>query len=510
MHKLLKRQLKRYYTSGSLSEEMQLLLERISITYEEFDNERNFLEHSIEVASDELNERNEELRIELLNIEQAYKQVKENERVIQHQAYHDALTNLPNRTLLLDRITHAIARCARTGDFIAVLFIDLDDFKKVNDTAGHQCGDELLVEASQRIKHCLREHDTLSRFGGDEFVILLENLNSQDVISPICQRIISSLKKPIEISGKNFRISSSIGITVYPQDGKGSEELIRKADLAMYQAKENGRGIFEYFNIAMEHLRSYQLDIENKLHSAIENNEFFIHYQPKIEVNNKKINSMEALLRWTPTSGMPISPASFIPIAEKTNLIKVIDKWVLEQACIQIKSWKNSGINDVRIAINLSAQKFSNKALILDVKEVLLKTGITGENLEFEITESMLMENLNQAIIILKELRGLGITIAIDDFGTGYSSLNYLQKLPIDSIKIDQSFIRDYEKNKDNSKIINTIISLGHNLNLTVVAEGVEQLESVIYLQKQNCDYIQGYYFYKPMSAKEITKLLLK
>lgn len=510
MHKLLKRQIKRHYVTGEITEEMQDLLKNISAAYNEFDRERSFLEHSMEVVSEELNERNTELRAELVNIEDAYKLVKENERLIQYQAYHDALTDLPNRTLLLDRVKHAITRCARSEDFIAILFIDLDHFKKVNDSAGHQCGDELLIEVSQRIKNCLRSHDTLSRFGGDEFVVLLENLTSHKIISSICHRILKVLKEPFNLAAKSFYISSSIGVAIHPQDDENPEELIRKADLAMYHAKENGRGIFEFFNTAIERLVSYQLEIENKLHFAIENKELSIHYQPKIKTGSPEINSMEALLRWSPKIGKAISPVDFIPIAEKSGLIEDIDRWVIEQACIQIKQWQNMGIHNIRIAVNLSAQQFSNKSLVSEVKCILLKTGISGQCLEFEITESMLMENLDQVIIILQKLRELGITIAIDDFGTGYSSLNYLQRLPIDSIKIDQSFIRDYEENTNNSKIIDAIISLGHSLNLSVVAEGVEELKSARYLQEQQCDYIQGYYFYKPMPAQKMTELLLK
>ncbi|TQV88767.1 putative bifunctional diguanylate cyclase/phosphodiesterase [Aliikangiella coralliicola] len=627
MHKLLKRQIKRKYPVAELPQELQELTQAISDAYSDFDNERTLLERSLELVSDELNQRNAELRNRLLELEDTFHQLgssmavldsifdatgeaifafdnngrlirfnraaqsllslpkvgevygnskiklllykllkepanfffelrklnanpttnlfgvvalkdqqlfeyhsspqlsndqlvgrvwcfrnvtqlKENEATIQFQAFHDALTQLPNRVLMLDRINHAIALSRRTNDLVAILFLDLDHFKKVNDTAGHQLGDELLIEVSRRIKSCLREYDTLARFGGDEFVVLLENIKSHQFASQTCQRIIHQLKKPFDLEGQVFHISTSIGVSIYPRDDDEPEELIRKADLAMYHAKENGRSHFEFFDKPLERMAHFQLELENKLRAAIKKHELSVYYQPQVDIREFKVRRVEALLRWFPEDGKPVPPSDFIPVAERAHLIGKIGYWVLEQACLQVKEWQSVGIENIRVAVNLSAQQFVGKKLVEDVKELIKKYGIEGRLLEFEITESILLEDLENVKEVLLELRKMDITVAIDDFGTGYSSLKYLQKLPIDSLKIDRSFIRELAENPNNKSIVNTIISLGHNLNLSVVAEGVEDKKMVAFLCERQCDFIQGYYFYKPMPVEEVTKIL--
>ena len=627
-HKLIRRQLKRHLDAGVPVDSLHSLLAAVSEAYLDFDNERALLERSLELVSEELNQRNLELRRKLGQLEQTHIElghsmavldsifdatgevilafdqqghlvqhnraaqdflqidqlatlrtrkralfkllnsmknnsefklrlaklrrdpyealfgttelkdgrlleyhtspqltgkilsgrvwcirdvttVKENEALIQFQAYHDALTKLPNRVLLLDRIKHAIAQSKRCDSLLAVLFIDLDHFKKVNDTVGHQVGDLLLVEVSERIRACLRDHDTLARFGGDEFVVVLENIQSHQIAIRACQRIIQQVLAPFKIGGKVFHISTSIGISVYPRDDLNAEELIRKADLAMYHAKDNGRGLFEFFNPSLERIANHQLDLENKLRLALKNQELVVYYQPQVETCRLRTNRMEALLRWFPPSGAAVSPADFIPVAERAGLIIEIGRWVLLQVCAQIRQWRSQGFNNICVSVNLSAQQFSDTNLLNEVKNMIREYDIDGHNLEFEITESILMENMEQVSRVLQAFRDLGISVAIDDFGTGYSSLKYLQKLPIDSVKIDRSFINELAAHPNDQSIVNAIISLGHNLNLTVVAEGVETKTVVEFLRQRQCDFIQGFYFHKPMPSEAITLLLL-
>ena len=433
---------------------------------------------------------------------------KQNEALIKHQAFHDALTNLPNRVLLLDRIEHAATFCDRVRDKLAVLFIDLDHFKKVNDTQGHHFGDKLLIEVAQRIKRCLRSHDTLARFGGDEFVVLLEKIDSHSMASSLCRRLIDYLKKPFHIETKIFHISCSVGVSVYPQDDTDSRELIRKADLAMYHAKERGRGTFEFFDPSLERFAQFQLELENRLRTAIKEKELSLYYQPKVCLKTGEIHSVEALLRWFPKDGPPISPASFIPVAERAGLLAEIDGWVLRKASQQIKSWRETIAPNLSVSVNLSAQQFNDENFVLEIENVLYDTDIPGSCLELEITESMLMENFDTARHYLSLLRQIGLKVSIDDFGTGYSSLQYLQRLPIDIIKIDRSFIRQMEENPQEKSIVDAIISLSHSLDLTVVAEGVEIASSYDYLKQRQCDYVQGFYCHKPMSVQALTELL--
>ncbi|MCW8999149.1 MAG: EAL domain-containing protein, partial [Kangiellaceae bacterium] len=434
--------------------------------------------------------------------------IKENEALVKYQAFHDSLTELPNRVLLIDRLNHAIKLSNRQKDLLAILFIDLDHFKKVNDTAGHQLGDELLIEVAKRIKGCLREHDTLARFGGDEFVVLLENIKSHRVAAHTCQRINLKLTEPFELDGNLFHISSSIGVSIYPRDDHQPEELIRKADMAMYHAKEKGRGTFEFFDSPLERIAQFQLELENRLRDAFLQQQLTVFYQPQVDTKEFKVRRSEALIRWFPKDGPPISPADFIPVAERAGFIKEIGYWVLEQVCQQISKLKTNGVDDVRMAINLSAQQFADETLVDQIMKLMQKYKVEGQDLELEITESMLLEDLEKVSAQLTQLRKLNISIAIDDFGTGYSSLKYLQKLPIDSIKIDRSFIQELSQNPGNQSIVNAIISLGHNLKLDVVAEGVEDKAIVEFLCFRQCDYIQGYYFYKPMPADELLALL--
>lgn len=437
-------------------------------------------------------------------------QVKENEMLIQHQAFHDALTDLPNRLLLQDRLKQEINFASRNSMLVAVLFIDLDYFKKINDTLGHQLGDELLIDVSRRIRSCLRETDTLSRLGGDEFVVVLGGIHSYKNAATTSQRIIENIQKYFKINNKKYYISCSIGISQYPNDDVSGTELIRKADLAMYHAKEQGRSHFQFFDDALERLAHYNLDLENNLRNALQEEQFEVFYQPKICLKNKNIKKLEALLRWRIDDKKMISPTEFIPLAERMGLIVPIGYWVIEAVCRQIKNWRTQGISDVVVAINLSAQQFSEDDFIEKVKRTLDKYQLQGNCLDWEITESILLEDLNKINELLTELKKLGSKISIDDFGTGYSSLQYLQRLSVDTLKIDRSFIVDLANSPTEESLVSGIILLAHNLKLSVVAEGVEEASMVDYLSQRNCDYIQGYYFYKPMDWKSMTDVFLK
>lgn len=435
-------------------------------------------------------------------------QIKKNEVLVEHLAFHDALTDLPNRVLMRDRLHHATSLATRLDVLVAVLFVDLDHFKKVNDTAGHHYGDDLLKEVAKRIQNCLRDHDTLARFGGDEFVILLENLKTHSTAAAIANRIIETLSQPYFIRGKTFHISCSIGVTLYPKDDTSPEELIRKADLAMYHAKDRGRNNFQFFNSALERLAHFHMDLENRLRDAIKESQFYLVYQPQVDTQSGYIVGMEALIRWKTEDGKMVSPAEFIPMAERIGLIAEIDQWVMGEVYRQVKCWLDQGLTDFVVSINLSANQMMRANLVDEIKKLHTDFQIPGNYICLEITESMLMTHLDQAIETLKQIRGMGLSVAIDDFGTGYSSLQYLQRLPVDSVKIDRSFIRDFEQNSNNQTIVNAIINLGHNLRLEVTAEGVEEQSTVAFLQNKRCDLIQGYFFFMPLKEAEMTKLL--
>ena len=435
--------------------------------------------------------------------------LKESAALIRKQAYYDALTGLPNRILLDDRLKHAIQYGERFDNKVAVLFIDLDDFKKVNDNAGHHAGDILLKEVTTRIQSCIREVDTLARLGGDEFVLVLENIQDTDIVSTICERIIIALSQSFNIFDNDYFISSSIGVSVYPQDGQTQQELMRKADMAMYRAKSLGKSNFQFFDDSLEASSQFHLYLENQLRSAIEKAQFSLVFQPKVCLKTQKVTAFEALIRWFDEGGNFVSPADFIPLAEQTGLIEKVGSWVLEATCQQIKSWKDLGLPLLPVAINVSPVEFNCQGLVDRFRQALEKYGIPGEMLEIEITESVFFEDMNKMSEILQKLRELGITVAVDDFGTGFSSLQYLHQLPIDVLKIDRSFIIDLEGNSHNEAIADTILTLARNLKLTVVAEGVETQASIDFLSERGCELAQGYFFYKPMQASDVTALLI-
>ncbi len=433
---------------------------------------------------------------------------KRAEEHIQYLAYYDPLTSLPNRVLLEDRIQVAIAAAKRENHKIAIAFLDLDHFKTINDSLGHQYGDKILSEVAKRLKRNVREYDTVARLGGDEFIIVFPRLHEAEEVAAITRKLLEELALPYFSDNIELRLTVSIGVSVFPDDGDDFSRLIMNADAAMYHAKASGRNNMQFFIGEMNRRAAELLSMENHLRRAIEREEFVLHYQPQIDLRTDRIVGFEALVRWLdPDRGM-IPPNQFIPIAEERGLIGPIGDWVLREACRQNRAWQDAGLPKLPVAVNISAQQFRAKDLIEKIKRVLHETGLEPQYLELEVTESTVMEDAESLIATLEELQQIGVLLAIDDFGTGYSSLSYLKRFPIDKIKIDRSFIRDIPDDKDDYSIVRAIISLSQNLNLKVIAEGVETIEQLTALRESCCDQYQGFYFSKPVATEAIEKLL--
>ena len=426
-----------------------------------------------------------------------------------HLAQHDFLTNLPNRVLLNDRIAQAITLANRHHTQFALLFLDLDNFKHINDSLGHATGDKLLQSVTQRLKDCVRESDTVSRQGGDEFVILLaENKNSNDA-AVSAQKILDELKAAHHVGKHQLHISTSIGISVYPADGLDAETLLKNADTAMYFAKDKGRNNYQFFIADMNTRAVERLIIQSNLGQAIEKQQLVLHYQPKVNIHTKEITGVEALLRWQHDEWGEVFPDIFVPVAEDSGLIIPIGRWVLRHACMQAKSWQNKGLAAITMAVNISAQEFLQKDFVESVRAVLIETRLQPQFLELEITESVLMKDTEAARKTLHQLKQLGVILAVDDFGTGYSSLSYLQRLPIDVLKIDQSFVQNIESAEDDGIIVSAIISMANSLNLRVIAEGIENANQLAFLKAHHCQEGQGYFFGHPLKAEQFSAHLL-
>ncbi|MBI3802138.1 MAG: EAL domain-containing protein [Nitrospirae bacterium] len=435
---------------------------------------------------------------------------KKAEERIEHQAYHDALTSLPNRLLLEDRLAVATARAHRSGEILAILLIDLDRFKVINDTLGHPAGDELLRQTAGRFAGCIREGDTVARMGGDEFAILLLNLDSDEIVMQVADRIAASLKDPFRVEGSTLYITASIGVAVYPQAGFDAQTLLRHADIALYRAKEQGRNTLRYFSPTMNVKALERLSLESNLRQALEREEFLLHYQPQVELKRGGIVGFEALVRWQrPESGL-VSPADFIPLAEETGLIIPIGEWVLHAACAQGKAWQNAGLPPTRIAVNLSARQFHKDNLVEVIDRILQETGFDPHLLELELTESVLMGKERRIFNMLRDLAEMGIQLSIDDFGTGYSSLSYLKRFPIAKLKVDQLFVRNLTTDTNDAVIAQTVVAMAHSLHLKAVAEGVETEAQLAFLRSVGCDEIQGYLFSRPLPAQEAAQLLIQ
>lgn len=430
------------------------------------------------------------------------------EERVQYLAYYDALTGLPNRTLLLDRLTRALAAARRQKDKVALLFLDLDRFKNVNDSFGHSLGDLLLQEVAERLKRWVREQDTVARLGGDEFLIVLTGIKDIADAAVAAERLMDILIAEFVVQGHTLGLACSLGISIFPEHGADGETLIKNADAAMYSAKEHGRNNFRFFTEEMNAQVVAQLTLESSLRLAIERKEFFLVYQPQMDIGTGRITGLEALLRWQhPELGL-VPPDRFIPIAESSGLILRLGEWVLQTVCSQARKWQDEGLLAVPVAVNVSAVQFRQEGFGKLIGRVLLESGLASQYLELELTESLLLSDAGVTFSVLKELKAMGLKLAIDDFGTGYSSLSYLKRFPISKLKIDRSFIRDVALNPDDAAITTAIIAMAKQLKLKVIAEGVEDEAQLLFLRKNHCDEIQGDYFSKPLMDGAVADLL--
>ena len=430
------------------------------------------------------------------------------EERLSHVAQFDSVTGLPNRTLFRDRLSQAMARARRRKSALALIFLDLDGFKEINDTLGHKAGDRLLRAVGARLKHSLREGDTVARLGGDEFTVILEDLHDRDEASAVAQKVLGALTKPLTLDKKEFSVTASAGLTVYPEDSRSVETLLKNADTAMYYAKDKGKNNLQSYTPQMTTLKRERVTLENQLRRALECNELFLQYQPQVDLQHGRIVGVEALARWQHPELGVVPPGRFIPIAEKSGLIVPIGRWALATACAQGVAWQASAA-PLRIGVNVSARQFRGD-LFQTVAAALASSGLDAQWLELELTESLLMEDPETARATLLKLKGLGVKIAIDDFGSGYSSLSYLRHFPIDRLKIDQAFIRDLTTSPDDAAIARAIIALGHNMNIRVVAEGVETAEQLAFLRDNGCDVVQGYLYSEPVPADDCLALMMQ
>jgi diguanylate cyclase (GGDEF)-like protein/PAS domain S-box-containing protein len=435
---------------------------------------------------------------------------KRAEEQIEFHAYHDVLTHLPNRKLFTDRLRHSLTRAKRNNKAVAVMFIDVDHFKSVNDTLGHTAGDELLLEMARRLRECVREDDTVARLGGDEFTIILSELRHPEDALGVAEKILAAVQEPLTIGGMPIVVSASIGIALYPEDGHDPESLLRNADSAMYRAKEAGRSTVQLCTDEMKQRALERLAVESRLRTAVNDQQLILAYQPQVSLVTGRTIGVEALVRWNdPVRGI-VGPDSFIPIAEETRLILPLGEWVLRTACRQMKEWHDGGCGPMRIAVNLSARQFQQHDLVEMIRSALEDAGLPASSLELEITETTAMQNGEATVETLRALRKLGVGISLDDFGMGYSSLNYLKRFPITAVKIDRAFVNDLTTNDGDAAIVTAVIGMARSLRLRVVAEGVETAEQFAFLRAKDCDEAQGYYFSRPAGAEEITRMLLE
>ena len=436
-------------------------------------------------------------------------ETRDAQEALRHLATHDPLTGLPNRALLHDRLQRMMAAAQRHNSQIWVVLLDLDRFKFFNDSLGHKAGDAFLKIVAERLQHVLRQTDTVARLGGDEFILLLSEQPGTRLNFVLLDRIAHAVGQGILFEQKEFFLNCSMGVAAYPADGVDANALIERADLAMFQAKERGRGNYQFYTADMNDRALERLRIDNALRTALERGELLLHYQPQLDLSSGRVVGMEALLRWRhPDMGM-VLPDRFIAVAEETGLIVPIGDWVLRTACRRVRALHDAGFEQMRVAVNLSARQFGHSELLASIEAALAGAGIAPRFLEIELTESLIMKDVDQAIHILNDLKRLGVTLSIDDFGTGYSSLAYLKRFPLDILKIDRSFVADVSADPDDAAIVASIISLAHNLRLKVIAEGVETGEQLAYLRRQGCDQMQGYYFSRPVEFDAVLALMM-
>ncbi|MGH1370570.1 MAG: putative bifunctional diguanylate cyclase/phosphodiesterase [Cellvibrionaceae bacterium] len=439
---------------------------------------------------------------------QAEDALREQQSRLNYMAFHDSLTALPNRALFYDRINHGLARAKRSGNQLVLMLLDLDRFKYINDSLGHDAGDVLLKTLSGRLQESVRDMDTVARLGGDEFVVLLEGIQDSEDITSVAQKILLSVASPLNILGHEISTSASIGISVFPDDGQDTDTLLKNADIAMYKAKESGKNNFKFYTEGMNASAVNFLLLENDLRRAIETDQLMLYFQPQFDLQTGSLMGMEALVRWNHPDRGVVSPAHFIPLAEETGLIVALGDWVLRTSCAQQKKWLETGKYTRKVAVNLSPRQFREKNFPSRVAEILANADLPAQYLELEITESSAMEHAGETINMMNELNAMGLSLAIDDFGTGYSSLAYLKRFPIQKLKIDRSFVSDIAVDQNDAAIANSIISLAHNMSLNVVAEGVENDDQAELLRQRGCDMAQGFYFAKPMSVEQLDKHL--
>lgn len=463
--------------------------------------------HNIHTEA-QLREANERLIVATVRAQTMTEAAEKATEQMTYMAEHDFLTGLPNRSLLTDRLEHSIALAQRHGKKVALLYLDLDNFKHINDSLGHAVGDQLLQSVSRRLKACIRLSDTVSRQGGDEFVVLLSEVEAAQTAALIAEKLIKSMAQPHVIDGHRLHVTLSIGISLYPDDGENIEVVVRNADTAMYQAKKIGRNNYQVFTPDMNVRAVARQSVEQALHRALEQSDFVLHYQPKVNLKTGVITGAEALLRWQRSAHRLVCPKKFVAIAEDSGLILPIGKWVLREACRQSQAWLNDGLDLGQISVNVSSKEFHNKDFLAGVHTILKDTGFDPCHLEFEMTESGLMQDTKQTMTILHTLKNLGVQIAVDDFGTGYSSLSYLRQFPINTLKIDQSFVQDINGDTGEA-IVTAIIAMGTSLKQRVVAEGIETKQQLAFLQSHNCAEGQGYYFGRPVAAGKFAALLV-
>lgn len=471
--------------------------------------ELNDVNQRLKSQCDELNEILQETQQEKSKLQEQYDTLKKNQEHIKKLAYNDYLTQLPNRiafTEVLDNVLYTL----RQEEIIAVMHIDIDDFKVINDTLGHSYGDELLIDVTHRLKQAITEDDYLARNGGDEFILLSQNIMDISQYEDKIKKIMKVFSYPFVLSTKEFFVTVSIGIALGPTNGKTSQVLLKNVDTAMYEAKANGKDTYCYFNDSMNVNLMKKIELQSELRKAIENREFVAYYQPQIRLTDNQLVGFEALIRWKKEDGKLISPAEFIPLAEETGLIVQIGQYVMIEACKELKLWNDKGYKDLTMAVNLSVRQFRDRDFVQMLKDIIDEVGVNPKNLELEITESLALEDLELTVATIRKLQEIGVKFSLDDFGTGYSSMHYLKELPINILKIDKSFLDTIMEDESDQKIVQTIITMAQILNLEVVAEGVESEEQAEYLKSANCDKAQGYLYSKPVPSQEAYELIKK
>jgi diguanylate cyclase (GGDEF)-like protein len=486
---------------GLLGLAFNKMAEDLSVSHDELVEQKRELEKRVAERTQELKQSNILLQHELHEHRIAAERAE-------YLAYYDTLTDLPNRSMFSKLLNEHISQARRFKRQLAVLFLDLDHFKHINDSLGHDAGDELLQGVAKRLKTCLRDSDTVARLGGDEFVVVLPELDEGRYVLTVAQKILSAIAKPFVLIGEEFRVTASIGISTYPQDGTDEQTLTKNADIAMYQAKEEGKNNFQFYSAKLNAVSLERLNLESGLRHALERNEFQLHYQTKLDIRSGLITGMEALLRWQHPDLGTVAPMKFITVAEETGLIVPIGKWVLRAACMQNVAWQNQGLPQMNMSVNLTERQFFDENLLKDLKTILADTGMVAHLLELEITESLLMQDVKKTMQILIKLKEMGIRIAIDDFGIGYISLSTIKQFPLDTIKIDRSFIRDVANDAEDKALAEAIIAMGRKLSLNIVAQGVETKAQADFLRQNACDEFQGFYFHKPVPADQMMGLL--